>query len=167
MKQKKFLAVFLLVLVAGMSVISASVSYQIRPGNQINEQIPHFEYLTNKGICKTGDTFSKHLDLTKVANVNGSAEADINAYNYDERDRVRINLRSMRLMPKTVYTVWIMNSNTSMYLGEFKTNSAGRGVFNFKQQMNDFTIFDKIVVMNENTWIFREFLNLKCACPQD
>ena len=141
-----------LVFVAGVSVVSASVSYQIRPGNQINQQIPHFQYMNDRGLCMSGDIFVQHMVLDRVSGT-GTAEADINAYNLDDRDRVRIVLRTMNLMPKTVYTVW-MTDSMNMYIGEFKTNSNGRGTFTFKQQMEDFTTFNDLVIMKGSTVVF-------------
>lgn len=159
-------------------------SYQIRPGNQINEQFPHFkcckcvsepcECECSGENCKTGDRMSKHIVLTRTddcgTNCKGSAESDINVYNYNERDKVGIVLRTMNLMPRnTVYTVWLVNSNndSNLYLGEFKTNRNGRATFTFKQQMEDFSVYEQLVVMNGDNEVLMGNLDFKCTGEGD
>lgn len=147
---------------------SCRTSYQIRPGNQINMQIPHFWCCDCEGDgcgvkCKMGDQYSEHLTLTNVQDCEeecqGYGEADINAFNYDGRDRTKITLRLSDLKYNEVYTVWLISEYGSLYLGEFKTNSVGRGFFVHKMQFEDFTVYDKLVIKHGNKWIFRDFLN--------
>jgi len=181
MNNKTIFAVMLIMSVFAVSTVLASyddngyscngycdTAYQIRPGNQINFQIPHFECCECNewdfdcdcpvgDYCTNGDILRKQLILEDVADCGGSAVADINVFNYMGLDNVEIKLRIDHLFPRgAVYNVYLIDEDTGYILdmGVFRTNKAGRGYLNFDQKVPDFTQFDALVVEFDGEPVF-------------
>ena len=161
----------------------------ITVGNQINNQIPHFTCCKCipsqcngtdccKGdFCMSGDILRKHLTFMPASDYCGvncsfHAEADINVYNYNGLDNANINIRVDKLYPRgEVFTAWLVDSSDPLQnikLGEFRSNFMGRGVINFQQNIDDFTIFDKIQMTDSNmTIVASSALNFMCNNGSD
>ena len=171
------------------NVNTCNTAYQIRPGNQINNQIPHFTCCKCipaqcngtdccKGdFCSSGDTLRKHITLTPAidycgANCSFHGEADINVYNYDGLDNVNINLRIDKLYPRNeVFTAWLvddLDQTQTMKIGEFRSNFMGRGVVNYQGNLDNFSIFDGIHITDSNMNLAASStLNFQCSSGQD
>lgn len=153
-------------------------SYQIRPGNQINFQIPHFvccqcnehnedcecgNDLCLGNSCKHGDMLSKHITLIDEQECGAHAESDISVYNYNGLDKLKLVLRASGLPKNKVFTAWLVYADGgSLNIGKFRTNLAGRGQLTFNQKMLDFNSFDRIVVMSNGVEYLSGNLNFKC-----
>lgn len=153
---KKIFSIFTLsvIILFIVSFVSASKYYNtceiynaIKPGNQINEQKPHF--MCCKGnICKLGDGLRKHVNLQDIQDYGAFGEADINVYNYNGLDKLKIVLRTSGLPKNQLFTAWILQGdNSRSKIGAFKTNSMGRGQLVFTQTLSgDFNKYHTIIV---------------------
>jgi len=145
---------------------SCQVSNQIRPGNQINFQIPHFvcckcdenetmpcncDPVCTGNNCMHGDILRKHLNFMNMSECGAMGEGDINVYNYNGLDRTKIVLRLSHLPRNSAFTAWLMyNNGDSLSLGMLKSNMAGRASLSFSQIVSDFNSFDSIVITDQN-----------------
>ena len=155
MKKKIYTTTLLVIIVLFLvSLVSASklvntcgIYHQIRPANQINPLTPHFT-CCDGDICKVGTGLRKHVNLEDVQNYGAYGQADINVYNYNGLDKLKIVLRTNGLPKNQLFTVWILQGdNSRSKLGAFKTNSMGRGSLVFTQTLSgDFNKYHTIVV---------------------
>lgn len=155
MKKKRYtttmlviIALFLVSLVSASKLVNTCGIYsQIRPGNQINSQAPHF-ICCDGDICKEGNGLRKRVNLEDIQNYGADGQADINVYNYNGLDKLNIVLRTNGLPKNQLFTAWILQGdNSRSKLGAFKTNSMGRGHLAFTQTLSgDFNKYHTIVV---------------------